>query len=990
MVVEPPVYSLVSGSGEGYFQVEAGSFSGILDRSGREVVPPRYHEVWHDGVGQEPWAVVINGRAHESNASWGGRFGLVNHRGQEMVPPRYDQLDTPQDGRARFLDGSRFGYLDLSGKIAIPARFAGARNFSEGLACVNVGGRRRHHNWIPDYILGGKWGYIDTAGRWRVPPKLDDCSWFLNGRAPVNIGCIEDPREEYMRRCNSGLWGMMDPDGRWILKPKWSQITLLHDRLPKTRANPAGKTTPPRYLVCQKHPAKKRKGPTESCGVMDGNARTIIPLEHSHIRRYGDRLLVVDHQNQYGLFTVDGRALLKSKWSRAHAEAWVERQERSAATTDSNPSNPDDPDDDWSCGRFQEPDARIGRKGRACHRLVRLPSGAWVCQDAGGRQTALPGVTRVADFNGRFAPVQVGDRWGFIDTNGKMAVAPNLTASRVYPRLCGHSLGTDEQDRELFFYELEGQLGTLTSDGRFEVSPTSEPKSTAPDSGENSDLEWRRSLYSPDWVSLHSLESGYGPEWSEIDQWQEKLEKEYDSVMLLDNGHLLVTSQNRQGLVDGEGRWIIPLKKQQIRELGPTFVRVCASNGRCDDDLRGAWRLTRLDGRPAGSETYADLRALPGGFIAFRRPCPPRKRCVPGPWGLLDRDGVVSFEVALEAQEPEPHLEVDVSPVPQGFTGKQPRPSSLRDIHTGQAHPERFDRMEPFIGDRFWVNQGCAWKPVGKYGWTCVGGRWGLWKPGQGMLHPYAFEAILDVTGPWTTVGNACVPDPNGEMKCTRQGVVDLLGKLVVPVVYRQVITHDAPDDYPASCRRQGAVDAGTVVVSNDAGKTGLVDLTGRQVVPLEYDLVCPPQHGVARVMVEDDRSPNRLYGAWGLVALGGRQVLPVEYGYISDFRDGVARFNEGGYCLRTWGLRCRGGRWGLMRPDGSRVVEPRFDWISPLRDGRARTEQRPRFGLLRVGKVNSPPATAAVLQVVQGQVPNSLQKFFLMVSAFHGLRDSV
>jgi len=221
-------------------------------------------------------------------------------------------------------------------------------------------------------------------------------------------------------------------------------------------------------------------------------------------------------------------------------------------------------------------------------------------------------------------------------------------------------------------------------------------------------------------------------------------------------------------------------------------------------------------------------------------------------------------------------------------------------------------------------------------------------------LHPIAFEAVLDVTGPWTTVGNECMLDRNARTTCRRQGVVDLTGKVVVPIKYRHVETEDSWVYSPADCHRKGAVDSGAVVVSDEAGKRGLVDLSGQVVVPLQYDNVCPPQHGVARVMVTDGRSPNRLHGAWGLVALGGRQVLPTEYGYISDFRGKVARLNEGGYCMRSWSwsLRCRGGRWGLVRPDGTTVVEPQFDWIAPFENGRAKTKQRPRFGLLRVGPV--------------------------------------
>jgi hypothetical protein len=549
--------------------------------------------------------------------------------------------------------------------------------------------------------------------------------------------------------------------------------------------------------------------------------------------------------------------------------------------------------------------------------------------------------------------VQVGGRWGFINAAGQMAVAPTLELDRIFPRLCDLSLARDAQGRDLFFYEMAGRIGTVTVDGKLEPAIPSPGQPEASGAADELATSIREGWDDPSWRSQHNLESNLGAE-SDTDETKEQLTEKYDTVEALENGRFLVTQTKLQGLADSLGRLVIPLKNQEILDLGDTFVGVCQAGGRCDDPRRGSWRLMRLDGQPAGTKTFTGLKKLADGFIAFRRPCPARGHCRPDAWGILDRDGDVSFDAVLEEGELEERWHIEMTLGTPEFSPEKTRQATLVDARTSKVLPERFDHIEQFLGDRFWVNEGCTWKHATRSGWKCVGGRWGLWKPGRGFLHPHAFEAVLDQTGPWATVGIGCVIGKYGRTQCRQQGVVDLTGKVVVPVKYRNVETEDSRDMDPASCHRKGAVEAGTVVVSDDSGKRGLVDLSGQVVVPLQYDHVCPPQHGVARVSVTDDRSPNRLYGAWGLVALGGRLVLPTEYGYISDFRGKVARINQDGYCTRSWSwsLRCRGGRWGLVRPDGTFVLAPQFDWIAPFENGRARTEQRPRFGLLRVGPV--------------------------------------
>ena len=58
----------------------------------------------------------------------------------------------------------------VSGKMVIPARFAEAYYFSEGLAAASD---------------GKLWGFIDKQGKWVIPPSYISVTSFVDGRSAV-------------------------------------------------------------------------------------------------------------------------------------------------------------------------------------------------------------------------------------------------------------------------------------------------------------------------------------------------------------------------------------------------------------------------------------------------------------------------------------------------------------------------------------------------------------------------------------------------------------------------------------------------------------------------------------------------------------------------------------------------------------------------------------------------------------------------------------
>jgi hypothetical protein len=96
----------------------------------------------------------------------------------------------------------KWGFINRSGSLTIPARFTAARDFYEGLAAVKV---------------RNTWGFIDEEGTFAVYPKFDDVVDFDGGFAGVKV---------------KGAWGFIDRTGEFTIPPRYDSITTFHNGSP--------------------------------------------------------------------------------------------------------------------------------------------------------------------------------------------------------------------------------------------------------------------------------------------------------------------------------------------------------------------------------------------------------------------------------------------------------------------------------------------------------------------------------------------------------------------------------------------------------------------------------------------------------------------------------------------------------------------------------------------------------------------------------------
>ncbi|HLJ28132.1 MAG TPA: WG repeat-containing protein [Candidatus Angelobacter sp.] len=181
---------------------------GFIDKSGQIVIPAHYDRAsdFSEGLaGVCYWKAAIP--TSENEKTW--RCGFLDPTGQVVIPLNFKSvspfsegraLAEQQDGQRAILDktghvisvvsslevagqfheglalakkGDRIGFIDAQGAWAIPARFAGASDFSHGVAMVQLSDK--------------EYGYIDRRGKliWQakttVPPIVFIPSTFAAG-----------------------------------------------------------------------------------------------------------------------------------------------------------------------------------------------------------------------------------------------------------------------------------------------------------------------------------------------------------------------------------------------------------------------------------------------------------------------------------------------------------------------------------------------------------------------------------------------------------------------------------------------------------------------------------------------------------------------------------------------------------------------------------------------------------------------------------------
>lgn len=125
-------------------------------------------------------------------------FTLTNLSSAQVISVSQKEVEYGKS-LIRIFSNNKVGFIDTSGKVVIPAKFANAYEFSEGLAAARV---------------NGTFGFINTKGNFVIKPKYDFVQGFRNGAAIVYL---------------NGKTGLLYKNGKDILYNNYSLIKFVSD-----------------------------------------------------------------------------------------------------------------------------------------------------------------------------------------------------------------------------------------------------------------------------------------------------------------------------------------------------------------------------------------------------------------------------------------------------------------------------------------------------------------------------------------------------------------------------------------------------------------------------------------------------------------------------------------------------------------------------------------------------------------------------------------
>jgi len=160
-----------------------------------------------------------------------GKWGYIDMSGHLAIPNQFDMAGPLVEGLAKVKLGNQWGYIDKTGSYAINPQFDRAEEFHEGLAAVHSDTGWGYINKEGVYVLKpdkklyagsefsgglagtcplGKCGYIDRSGTLAIKPQFNLALPFSEGLAAVQI---------------NQKWGYINASGKIVINPQFDSAT---------------------------------------------------------------------------------------------------------------------------------------------------------------------------------------------------------------------------------------------------------------------------------------------------------------------------------------------------------------------------------------------------------------------------------------------------------------------------------------------------------------------------------------------------------------------------------------------------------------------------------------------------------------------------------------------------------------------------------------------------------------------------------------------
>ena len=231
-----------------YFTVWAhGGRNGVYDiEQGKEVVPCQFTFTSadvHKGV-------TSVGRRNNSNTCEYALYGLYDIKQQRLITPMdYATVSAymfEDQNWSRLVKHNEFrgcktaeneGVLSITGQVLLPADYTIVEGFSGDVVCVAKGGSARSKYPFDDIIKGrryalydatpGKQGFITQFDYTYIKENCDE----KEGLSPFYKGGVAESKanEEKLPKVHGGKWGFIDKTGKEVISAQYDMVTEFTD-----------------------------------------------------------------------------------------------------------------------------------------------------------------------------------------------------------------------------------------------------------------------------------------------------------------------------------------------------------------------------------------------------------------------------------------------------------------------------------------------------------------------------------------------------------------------------------------------------------------------------------------------------------------------------------------------------------------------------------------------------------------------------------------
>ncbi len=289
----------------GWCPVRVGSLWGLIDPKGQWIVEPSYEFI---EISEETKLAIICQK---------GKYGLIDDKGQVKINASYEKMSFLKDGKMSFVKNGKTGMINEKGVELISAKYKGIYAYANFPDKSKFSFYVQIEEEVPTkggFYIKNKTGIIEKSGRVTIIDKDESYSFFRDdlGMATdefnntvrlvdINLNTLVKPlysqivpylNDEFIAVKYGRYHGTINKKGQEIIKPLYTSMTKVGENL----------------LVCT---GNLRGG---KWGMIDKNGKIVVPIKYSNAKTNGEYVCFQEN-GLWGVLDSKGKIALKPQFS---------------------------------------------------------------------------------------------------------------------------------------------------------------------------------------------------------------------------------------------------------------------------------------------------------------------------------------------------------------------------------------------------------------------------------------------------------------------------------------------------------------------------------------------------------------------------------------------------------------------------------------------------------------------------------------------------